>query len=107
MQEREGEKSLVAFFGEELLFELDKIGFEVDHFWGAAVSSGQKRQQSFHQREPHFDKEFTKQSHLRLYHFHFYTVMMQTGAVSLQASLTSSIPLAPWEAVGPTRCTAT
>lgn len=37
VEEREGEESLVAFFGEELLFELDKIGFQVDHFWRAAV----------------------------------------------------------------------
>lgn len=48
VEEREGEESLVAFFGEELLFELDKIGFEVNHFWCAAVSPAQKRQERFH-----------------------------------------------------------
>lgn len=52
VEEREGEESLVAFFGEELLFELDKIGFEVNHFWCAAVSPAQKRQERFQQIWP-------------------------------------------------------
>lgn len=56
VEEREGEESLVAFFGEELLFELDKIGFEVNHFWCAAVSPAQKRQERFQQIWPCSEK---------------------------------------------------
>lgn len=46
VQEGEGEESLVALLGEELLFKLDKISFKVDHFWCTAISPEEKTQQS-------------------------------------------------------------
>lgn len=45
VEEGEGEKSLVALLGKELLFKLDKISFKVDHFWCTAVRPAQKRKQ--------------------------------------------------------------
>lgn len=47
VQEGEGEESLVALLGEELLFKLDKISLKVDHFWSTAVRPAQKSKQSF------------------------------------------------------------
>lgn len=47
VEEGEGEESLVALLGEQLLFKLDKISFKVDHFWRTAVSPAHRRQQSF------------------------------------------------------------
>lgn len=46
VEEGEGEESLVALLGEELLFKLDKISLEVDHFWCAAVRPAWSRKQS-------------------------------------------------------------
>lgn len=42
VEKGKGEKSLVALLWEQFLFKLDKISFEVNHFWCTAVSPAQK-----------------------------------------------------------------
>lgn len=162
VEEREGEESLVAFFGEELLFELDKIGFEVNHFWCAAVSPAQKRQERFHPIWPcsnwkdtcyFVSCSFTLRYYNKVKHYNnlgtdttilnskcsfqhgkrniltrssriyktkwnlvsrlpvvsfphpLYFCTAKKVQWAFKALLTSSIPSAPWEAVGPMRCT--
>lgn len=42
VEKGKGEKSLVAILWEQLLFKLDKISLEVNHFWCTAVSPAHK-----------------------------------------------------------------
>lgn len=37
VQEGEGEQGFVPFFGQQLLLELNKVGFQVNHFWSSAI----------------------------------------------------------------------
>lgn len=47
VEEGEGEQSLVALLGEQLLFKLDKISFKVDHFWRTAIRPAQRKKWIF------------------------------------------------------------
>lgn len=37
VEEGEGEQGFVPFFGQQLLLELNKVGFQVNHFWSPAI----------------------------------------------------------------------
>lgn len=37
VEEGEGEQGFVPFFGQQLLLELNKVGFQVNHFWSSAI----------------------------------------------------------------------
>lgn len=41
VEEGEGEQGFVPFFGQQLLLELNKVGFQVNHLWSSAI--GPKR----------------------------------------------------------------
>lgn len=43
VEEGEGEESLVALLGEEILFKLNKISFKVNHFWCTTICSAKKK----------------------------------------------------------------
>lgn len=67
VQEGEGQQSFVPFFGQQLLFELNKVRLQVNHLWSPAIGPINNCEQVTEKHEKVQQKKKEKKTTIKSY----------------------------------------